>query len=37
MLENLPVYLEEDEIQKRIKEVAEQIDKDYIGEDVVVI
>ncbi len=37
MLENLPVYLEEDEIQKRIKEVAEQIDKDYVGEDVVVI
>lgn len=37
MLENLPVYLEEDEIQKRIKEVAEEIDKDYIGEDVVVI
>ena len=37
MLENLPVYLVEDEIQKRIKEVAEQIDKDYIGEDVVVI
>lgn len=37
MLENLPVYLEEDEIQKRIKEVAEEIDKDYEGEDVVVI
>lgn len=37
MLENLPVYLEEDEIQKRIKEVAEEIDKDYVGEDVVVI
>ncbi len=37
MLEKLPVYLEEDEIQKRIKEVAEQIDKDYVGEDVVVI
>lgn len=37
MLENLPVYLEEDEIQKRIAEVAKEIDKDYVGEDVVVI
>lgn len=37
MLKNLPVYLEEDEIQKRIAEVAKEIDNDYNGEDVVVI
>lgn len=37
MLENLPVLIPEDEIQKRIAEVAEEIDKDYNGEDVVVI
>ena len=36
-LKNLPVFLEEDEIQKRIAEVAAQIDKDYNGEDVVII
>ena len=37
MLENLPVLISEEEIQKRIAEVAAQIDKDYNGEDVVVI
>jgi len=37
MLENLPVLLEQDEIQAKIAEIAEQIDKDYQGEDVVVI
>lgn len=37
MLENLPVLIGEEEIQKRIAEVAAQIDKDYNGEDVVVI
>lgn len=37
MLENLPVLLSEEEIQKRIAEVAAQIDKDYEGEDIVVI
>lgn len=37
MLENLPVFLEEKEIQERIAEVAAQIDKDYVGEDVIVI
>ena len=37
MLENLPVLLSEEEIQKRIAEVASEIDKDYNGEEVVVI
>ena len=37
MLENLPVLIPEDEIQKRIAEVAAEIDKDYNGEDVVII
>ena len=37
MLKNLPVFIEEDEIQKKIAEVAAEIDKDYNGEDVVVI
>jgi hypoxanthine phosphoribosyltransferase len=37
MLENLPVFLSEEEIQKRIAEVAKEIDKDYAGEDVIVI
>lgn len=36
-LKNLPVFLEEEEIQKRIAEVAAEIDKDYNGEDVIVI
>lgn len=37
MLENLPVLISEDEIQAKIAEVAAQIDKDYAGEDVIVI
>ena len=37
MLENLPVLISEEEVQARIAEVAAQIDKDYAGEDVVVI
>lgn len=36
-LKNLPVFLGEEEIQSKIAEVAAQIDKDYNGEDVVVI
>ena len=36
-MENLKVMYEEEELQKRIKEVAEQIDKDYEGVDEVVI
>ena len=35
--ENLKVMYEEDEIQKRIKEVAEEIDKDYVGKEVVIV
>jgi hypoxanthine phosphoribosyltransferase len=35
--EKLKVMFTEDEIQKRIKELAEQIDKDYKGKKVVVI
>ena len=37
MLENLPVLISEEEVQAKIAEVAAQIDKDYAGEDVVVI
>ena len=37
MEENLKVMYEEDEIQKRIKEVAEEIDRDYEGKEVVVV
>ena len=37
MLENLPVLIAEEEIQKRIAEVAEEIDRDYKGEEIVVI
>ena len=33
----LKVMFTEEQIQKRIKEVAEQIDKDYAGKTVVVI
>lgn len=36
-LTNLPVMLSEEEVQKRIAEVAAEIDKDYVGEDVIVI
>jgi hypoxanthine phosphoribosyltransferase len=35
--EKLKVMFTEDEIQKRIKELAEQIDKDYNGKEIVVI
>ena len=34
---NFKVLFEEEEIQKRIKEVAEQIDKDYEGKELVII
>lgn len=37
MLENLPVLISEEEVQAKIAEVAAQIDKDYNGEDVIVI
>lgn len=36
-LKNLPVLIEEEKIQKRIMEIAQQIDRDYNGEDIVVI
>ncbi len=36
-MENLKVMFEEEEIQKRIQEVAEQIDKDYEGKEIVVV
>lgn len=36
-LNNLPVLIDEEKIQKRIAEVAAEIDKDYNGEDVIVI
>lgn len=36
-MDNLKVMYEEEELQKRIKEVAEQIDKDYEGTDEIVI
>ena len=36
-MENLKVMYEEKEIQERIKEVAEEIDKDYVGKDIVVV
>lgn len=36
-MENLKVMYEEEELQKRIKEIAEQIDKDYEGTDEIVI
>ena len=34
---NLKVLLEEEEIQKRIREVAEEIDKDYKGKEIVIV
>ena len=37
MFENLKPMYQEDELQKRIKEVAEKIDEDYIGKEIVVI
>lgn len=36
-MENLKVMYEEDELQKRIKEIAEQIDKDYKEKDEIVV
>lgn len=36
-MDNLKVMYEEEELQKRIKEIAEQIDKDYEGTDEIVI
>ena len=36
-MENLKVLIDEEEIQNRIKEIAEQIEKDYIGKDIVLI
>ena len=37
MFENLKPMYQEAELQKRIKEVAEEIDKDYIGKEIVVV
>lgn len=36
-MENLKVLFEEEKIQKRIKELAEKIDSDYKGKEVVII
>ncbi len=36
-MENLKVLIDEEKIQNRIKEIAEQIEKDYIGKDIVLI
>ena len=36
-MDNLKVMFEEVELQKRIKEVAEEIDKDYVGKDEIVV
>lgn len=36
-MENLKVMYEEKEIQERIREIAEEIDKDYVGKDIVVV
>ena len=36
-MENLKVMYEEEELQKRIKEIAEEIDKDYEGKEIVVV
>ena len=36
-MENLTVLIDEEKIQNRIKEIAEQIEKDYIGKDIVLI
>lgn len=37
IMDNLKVMFEEVELQKRIKEVAEEIDKDYVGKDEIVV
>lgn len=36
-LNNLEVYITENRLQKRIEQVAKEIDKDYIGEELIVI
>ena len=36
-MNNLKVMFEEEEIQKRIAEVAKEIDKDYVGKEVVIV
>ena len=36
-MENFKVLFSKDEIQKRIKEVAEEIDKDYEGKEVILV
>lgn len=37
MFENLKPMYQEEELQKRIKEVAEEIDKDYVGKEIVIV
>lgn len=37
MFENLKQMYQEEELQKRIKEVAEEIDKDYVGKEIVIV
>ncbi len=37
MFENLKPMYQEEELQKRIREVAEEIDKDYIGKEIVIV
>lgn len=36
-MENLKIMYEEEELQKRIREVAEEIDKDYDGKEIVIV
>lgn len=36
-ISNLKVLFEENELQKRIKELAEEIDKDYEGKEIIVV
>lgn len=37
MYENFKVLISEEELNKRIKELAEQIDKDYLGKEITII
>lgn len=37
MFEKLKPMYQEDELQKRIKEMAEEIDKDYVGKEIVIV
>ena len=37
MFENLKPMYQEEELQKRIKEIAEEIDKDYMGKEIVIV